>query len=107
MDVLGLNRYVQSFLFLGITGGRYKTCINNLGFSIALKRHHYYALNAKSHKRKQLIGAGLPVQRVSPLSSWWEACWNTGTGAGEVVRVLHPDWQAAGRMNDTGPSWSI
>jgi hypothetical protein len=42
-----------------------------------------------THKRKQLIG-GLKLQRVSPLSSWWEAWQYTGI-VQEVVRFLHLD----------------
>lgn len=48
--------------------------------SIAVKRYHN---QGNSYKGKHLIGAGLQVQRFSPLSSWWEACQLPGRhGAG-------------------------
>ena len=37
--------------------------------SIAVKRHHE---QGNSYKQQHLIGAGLQVQRFSPLSSRWE-----------------------------------
>ena len=40
-----------------------------LGVSISVKRHHS---QSNSYKEKHLIGAGLQVQRFSPLSSRWE-----------------------------------
>ena len=49
---------------------------------IAMKRHHD---QGKSYKGLHLIGAGLQVQRFSPLSSWWEAWQHPGRhGAGRV-----------------------
>jgi hypothetical protein len=36
----------------------------------AVKRHHDQGI---SYKGQHLIGAGLQVQRLSPLLPWWEA----------------------------------
>jgi hypothetical protein len=47
--------------------------------SFAVRRHHD---QGSSYKKQQLIGAGLQVQRFSPLSSWQEA------------------WQCPGRHGD-------
>jgi hypothetical protein len=43
--------------------------------SIAVKRHHD---QGNSYKGQHLIGAGLQVQRFSPLSSRWEAWQHPG-----------------------------
>ena len=49
------------------------------------------------YKGQHLIEAGLQFQRFSPLSSRWGAWQHAGRhGAGEPVRALHPDPQAAG-----------
>jgi hypothetical protein len=51
----------------------------------------------KSYKRQELIGAGLQVQRFSPLSSRWE---HGSIQAGMVqkeLRVLHLHLKAAQR----------
>jgi hypothetical protein len=45
---------------------------------------------------KHLIGAGLQFQKLSLLSSWWEAWLQAGRhGAGEEVRVLYVDSKVA------------
>ena len=55
-----------------------KSCLSQC--SIAMKRHRDHS---NSYKEKHLTGAGLQVQRFSPLLSWWEACQNPGIlGAG-------------------------
>jgi hypothetical protein len=47
--------------------------------------------------------AGFKFKRFSPLSSWWEAWQHTGRhGAGEELRVLHLDPQAARRLATLG-----
>ena len=63
--------------------------------SIAVKRHHD---QGNSYKAKHFIGAGLQVQKFSPLSSWQEH----GSVQADMVlekklRVLHLDLKAARR----------
>ena len=49
-------------------------------FFIAVKRHHDHSHSYKG----SFTRTGLKFQRLSPLSSWWEAWWHTGRrGAGE------------------------
>ena len=70
-------------------GGDKRKCKRNeydqneydLRVAIVMKKVHDHG---NSHKGKQLIRAGLQVQRFSPLSSWQEA-WQHGDrhGAGE------------------------
>ena len=55
--------------------------LNQLSVFIAVKRLHDHN---NSYKGKHLIGAGLQLQRFSPLSSWQEAWQRAGRhGAGE------------------------
>jgi hypothetical protein len=65
------------------------------GFT-AVNRHYD---QGKSYKKQHLIGAGLQVQKFSPLSSRWE---NGSIQAGMVqaeLRVLHLHLKAAsGRL---------
>jgi hypothetical protein len=69
---------------------------------IAMKRHHD---QGKSYKGLHLIGAGLQVQRFSPLSSWWEAWQHPGRhGARGGAEVLHLDLKAA-RRGLSLPHW--
>jgi hypothetical protein len=58
------------------------------GFT-AVNRHHD---QGKSYKKQHLIGAGLQVQRFSPLSSRWEHGSIQAGMAQEKLRVLclHP-----------------
>ena len=63
------------------------TCLN-LGF-VAVKRHHD---QGNTYKGKHLIGAGLQVQKFSPLLSGQET-WQCADrhGPGGATRVLHLD----------------
>jgi hypothetical protein len=64
-----------------------------------VKRQDY---QGNSYKGKHLIEAGLQFQRFSPLSSWQEAWQCAGRhGAGEELRVLHPDPKVARRLSST------
>jgi hypothetical protein len=59
--------------------------------SIAVKRHHDHSI---SYKGKHLSGAGLQL----PLLTWQQAWQHEGShGAGEELRALHLDPQAAGK----------
>jgi hypothetical protein len=59
---------------------------------IAVKRHHDHG---NSSEGKHLIGAGLQVQRFSPLSSWWEhGSVQTNMVLEKELRVLHLDLTA-------------
>jgi hypothetical protein len=62
----------------------------------AVNRHHD---QDKSYKRQHLIGAGLQVQRFSPLTSRWEHGSIQAGMAQEELRVLclHPK-AASGRL---------
>jgi hypothetical protein len=51
-----------------------------------VNRHHD---QGKSYKKQHLIGAGLHVQRFSPLSSRWEHGSVQAGMAQEELRVLH------------------
>jgi hypothetical protein len=51
--------------------------------SIAVKRHHE---QGNSYKQQHLIGAGLQVQRFSPLSSWKEAWQHAGRHGAEGAK---------------------
>jgi len=69
-----------------------------LGFclrvSVVLKRPHDHD---NSYKGEHLIMAGWQLQRLCPLSSWWEArCTQADTVLEKELRGLHPDGQAAG-----------
>jgi hypothetical protein len=45
------------------------------------------SLHSNSYKEKKIIGADLQVQMFNPLSSWWEAWWNTSIhGTGEEAK---------------------
>jgi hypothetical protein len=50
-----------------------------------------------SYKGKHLIGAGLQVQRFSPLSLWWEHGSIQAGIVQEELRVLHLHLKAARR----------
>ena len=65
--------------------------------SIAVKRH---CEQGNVPKEQHLIGAGLQLQRFSPLSSWWEAWQHPGRhGAGEGAESS-TSW-SEGRQEDT------
>ena len=57
-----------------------------------MKRHHEHS---NSYKGIHLIGAGLPFQRFSPLSSWQEAWQYAGRYAAGAAESLHLDPQPA------------
>ena len=60
--------------------------------------------HSTSYKGKQLIGAGLQIQKFSPLLSWWEIVWlvvrhgatgaqgSTSGSAGSRMRETHQAW---------------
>ena len=60
--------------------------------STAVNRHHD---QGKSYKKQHLIGAGLQVQRFSPLSSRWEHGSVQAGMVQEDLRVLHLHLKAA------------
>jgi hypothetical protein len=62
--------------------------------SIAVERHHD---QRNFYKGQHLIGAGLQVQRVSPLSSRWEHGSIQAGMVWEELRVLHLDLKVARR----------
>jgi hypothetical protein len=66
-----------------------------LRVSIAVERHHD---QGNSYKGQHLVGAGLKVQRFSPLSSWQEA-WQCPADMAleKEQRVLHLDLKATRR----------
>ena len=60
-----------------------------------MKRH---CDHRNPYKGQYLIGPGLQVQRLTPLSSWWDTWRNTGRqGERERSESLHLYQQAAGR----------
>ena len=61
-------------------------CIVLVRVSIAVNRHHD---QGNSYEGQQLIGAGLQLQRFSPLSSRWEHGSVKAGMALEEPRVLH------------------
>ena len=64
-----------------------RACIR---FSIVVEKQYY------SYKGKHLVGAGLQVQRLSPLSSWWkDRIMQADMVLEKELRVLHLDLQAA------------
>jgi hypothetical protein len=68
-----------------------------------VNRHHD---QGKSYKKQHLIGAGLQVQRFSPLSSRWEHGSIQAGMAQEELRVLclHPK-AASGRLTSRQLGW--
>ena len=68
-----------------------------------MNRHHD---QGKSYKKQHLIGAGLQVQRFSPLSSMWEHGSIWAGMAQEELRVLclHPK-AASGRLTSRQLGW--
>ena len=72
----------------------------SLGF-IAAKRHHD---QDNSYKGKHLIGAGLQVQRCSPLSSWQKHGSLQVDMVLEELRVLQVDLKKARRLPSAGSS---
>ena len=68
-----------------------------------MNRHHD---QGKSYKKQHLIGAGLQVQRFSPLSSRWEHGNIQAGMAQEELRVLslHPK-AASGRLTSRQLGW--
>jgi hypothetical protein len=78
-----------------------KWCLSQ-GFT-AVNRHHD---QGKSYKTQHLIGAGLQVQRFSPLSSRWEPGSNQAGMAQADLRVLHLHPKAAsGRLTSRWLGW--
>lgn len=71
---------------------------------IAVKRKHDHG---NSYKEKDFIGVGLQFWSLARYHhggkhvAHRQACWRG------KLRVLHPDWQAAGRQSDIGPGLSI
>ena len=68
---------------------------------IAMKRHHD---QDNSYKGKHLIGAGLQVQRCSPLSSWQKHGSIQVDMVLEELRVLQVDLKRARRLPSAGSS---
>jgi hypothetical protein len=65
-----------------------------------VKKHHG---QSNSYKGKHFIGAGLQVQRFSPLSSRWEHGSIQSGMVLEEPRILHLDQKAA--EGDSLPHW--
>jgi hypothetical protein len=63
--------------------------------SIAVNRHHD---QGNSYKGQHLIGAGLQVQRFSPLSSRWEHGNFQADMVQEELTVLHLHLKATSRI---------
>jgi hypothetical protein len=78
-----------------------------IGLLFSAKKGHQ---KFSSCKVKDLFRSGLQPQKFSPLLAWRETSCSTGRqGAPQVdmvldeLKVLHLDWQAAGRGTDNGP----
>ena len=70
--------------------------------SIAVERHYDHG---NSYKGNHLVGAGLRVWWLSPLSSWWHA----GRHGGEETAESSTSGSTGGnkREKNTGPGLSI
>jgi len=66
-----------------------------------------YYLAFKQQQRQHLIGAGLKVQRFSPLSSWWEHGSVQAGMVQEELRVLHLHLEAARSLISRQLGWGI
>ena len=64
--------------------------------------------HGNTSKEKHLVGGWLLAQRISPLSSWWEAWQHTGRhGVGEGVESFISGSEGNKKGSDPGPDLSI